>query len=261
MSRDYTVLWTIDLPTPRSIGLGSEMLPWPAPDEPWPNTRIRREALGYPDTHYPLDFVIGFSSSTLRHELSKKQAKALADRAVVREMSVQNNNDFAVLLADAGDGVCCDEEGGVLFPSKHGKPDPARAQRRLAATLWANLNPRPTTACERIVDAAATGDPTALAVIDAWAPDYYSRPNLGVRYMKHDRALCERIWQRAKEKPEQAALLLRALANHAYYPAARQPELAKVAKAAGVDLTYFIGQAKQDGAERMKWFKVREPLD
>ena len=36
MSRDYFVHWSVDLPTPRLLGLGSELLPWPGADEPWP---------------------------------------------------------------------------------------------------------------------------------------------------------------------------------------------------------------------------------
>jgi hypothetical protein len=261
MSRDYFVLWTIDFPTPRSLGLGSDALPWPAADKPWPSTDAQRTKLGYPDVRYPLDCAIGFSSNKLDRELPKRAAKALGDRKVVRRMTVQNDNDFAELLAEAGDGICYDEEGSVLFPIRNVKPDPANARHRLAATLWANLNPRPGAPCERIVDAAATGDATAIAVIDAWSPRSYSRPNLGVRHMKHDRALGDRLWQRAREQPAQAAALVRALARHAYYPVARLPEFAEVAKAAGADVSYFIDQAKRDGAERMKWFKIREPLD
>ena len=260
MSRDYWVLWTVDFPTPRAFGLGGELLPWPAADQPWPSTENEREALGYPELRGAVDFVIGFERTTLG-ALPWEAEKALGGRRVLRQMRLQNDHEFAEDLADAGEGVAFDEEGNVVFPVAWFKPNPELARRRVAARMWVGMHPRPQAPWQALVDAAVDNDPLVLAVLEAWAPDIRSRPNLGVRHMKHDRELCERIWQRAQEQPARAAGLLRVLVHHGYFPVARRPELVDVAKAATVDVTAFVAAGKADGAERMKWFKAREPLD
>lgn len=141
MARDYWVLWTVDLPTPRSLGLGGELLPWPASDRPWPSTAAESAELGYPDAGDPLYAVIGLASSTLG-ALPHHAATALAGRKVAREMTVRNDRELAIDLAEAGDGVCFDEAGQVLFPRAGHAPDPDAARRRVAARLWSSLRPR-----------------------------------------------------------------------------------------------------------------------
>jgi hypothetical protein len=186
---------------------------------------------------------------------------ALGGRPVVRSLVVNASSELAVALAAAGEGVCWDEDEELLFPGEYdSSTTPEEGRRTVSAMLWANENPRPASPCAGIVAAAASGDRAAQAVLYAWAPDPYSRPNLGVRNMNHDRELCELVWEQALREPPTLEGLLLVLTSHAYYPAGRRPELAGLAARAGVDLTYFVAQAERDATERMRWFGAREPL-
>ncbi|MBS2017710.1 MAG: hypothetical protein JST00_32830 [Deltaproteobacteria bacterium] len=182
---------------------------------------------------------------------------ALAGRKVVRSFTIQNDSDLAVVLAEAGEGVCWDEEDEVLHPlgfdSEDGDegddggdaPGPARdpedARRRASAIVWMSMNPRPAATCGPIVAAAASGDPRAVAVLRG--------------------ELCELVFEAAKRRPVGLADLIRVLEVHGYYPAARRPELAALAKEANVDVSFLVAQARKDAAERRKWFQIEEPLD
>lgn len=266
MSRDYFVLWTRDLPTPSALGLGTPLLPWPSPESAWPRTAQEREQLGYPGRPQSNgDLALMHSRSEPEGELPEEVVTALDGRGVVRVITIQNDDALATTLAEAGEGVCFDEEESVLFPEEDGPgrstDDPSRALRAAAAKLWVGMNPRPGAACGRLVDAAASGDSTAIAVLHAWAPDPYTFPNLGVRHMKHDRHLCELVFEAAKKRPTGLAALLEILSAHRYFPAARRPELAELATQAGVDVDYFVSQARRDAAERRRWFQMDEPAD
>jgi hypothetical protein len=263
VSRDYFVLWTDDNPTPKALGLGSALLPWPAAHRRWPRDAAARQKLGYPRTRDSLDWVLVHSTVTDREsELPESVVTALAKRAVVRRMIVQNDFEFACDLAEAGAGVCFDEEGEVLIPSEARTCDPARGRRTAAARIWTSANRRPDASFEAIVEAAADADETALAILRAWAPDSYAMPNKGVRHMNHDRPLLELVWKLAQERPSDASPLLRVLVWFSYFPAARHPGFAAVAKAAAfAGAEAFIAEAAADAHERQKWFGMREPLD
>lgn len=263
MSRDYVVLWTRDFPTPADLGLGTDLLPWPSANKPWPQTPKERATLGYPDEpSQSLDWAL-VGSSPDADEIPRAAKKALAGKSVVRAFTVTNDHETATDLAAAGAGVCFDEDHDVLFPTKRDQgANASEAARRLAAArLWASLHRRPSTACDKLVEAAAKNDATAIAVLRAWAPDPLARPNLGVRHMGHDRTLCDLVFEAAKKKPAGLAALIDVLQAHGYYPAARRPEFAALAKAAGADVAHFVRQAERDAAERLRWFKVEEPLD